>query len=288
MFIKNNSVHSVLGYFDEQLASQFTERERKLIGKSFIAKRLGWENTDFLLRKDDKVTESDLLYFRKMIKQLKNGLPFQYVLGETFFYNILLKTDKRALIPRPETEELVDWVVSDLKKSKNLKILDIGTGSGCIPLAIKNSISNATVLGLDVSHDALELAKENANRLKLDVNFIHYDILSQKMEFTNEKWDVIVSNPPYIPKKDKKLMAKHVLEHEPEIALFISDNNPLVFYQKIVDFAKHNLVENGNLYFEIHESLAENVKDLLVQQGFKNVEIKKDLQGKERMIKCKH
>lgn len=285
MFIKDNSIQSVINYFEEKLCETFSNREIKLIARSFISKRLGWDSSDFISRKEEKVSESDLLFFREKINELLIGVPFQYVLGETFFYNILLKTDKRALIPRPETEELVDWIISAHKEEQGLRILDIGTGSGCIPLAIKNVLSSAKVTGLDVDIEAMSLAKENATSLKLDVEFLQHDILSY--EGLIKGWDIIVSNPPYIPVKEKSQMAKHVLEYEPELALFTTDKNPLVFYEKIADFAVEKLDENGWLYFETHESKADSVIRILENRKFKEITVRKDLQGKDRMIRCK-
>lgn len=285
MFIKDNSIQSVINYFEEKLSETFSSREIKLIARSFISKRLGWEVSDFIARKEEKVSESDLLFFREKIKQLLDGVPFQYVLGETYFYNITLKTDKRALIPRPETEELVDWIVNEHQNRKDVKILDIGTGSGCIPLAIKCVFPNANVIGVDIDIDALNLAKENAKALNLEVEFQDYDILSSgKIE---GEWDIIVSNPPYIPIREKSQMAKHVLEHEPDLALFTANENPLVFYEKIADFAAEKLKSDGWLYFEIHESNADEVVQVLKNRGFHAITVKKDLQGKDRMIRCK-
>jgi len=285
MFIKDNSIHSVIDYFEKKLSETFSSREIKLIARSFISKRLGWETSDFISRKEEKVSESDLLFFREKIKQLLSGVPFQYVLGETFFYNISLKTDKRALIPRPETEELVDWIVNEHKDQKDLRILDIGTGSGCIPLAIKSVMLKCQVAGVDVDSEALTLAKENATSLNLDVEFFKHDILSS--DELDKKWDIIVSNPPYIPIKEKSEMAKHVLEYEPELALFTTNENPLVFYEKIADFAALKLSKEGWLYFEIHESNADKVVQLLENRNFQAITVKKDLQGKDRMIRCK-
>ena len=285
MFIKDNSIQSVINYFEEKLSETFSNREIKLIARSFISKRLGWDSSDFVSRKEEKVSESDLLFFRQKINQLLTGIPFQYVLGETFFYNVLLKTDKRALIPRPETEELVDWIVSDHNKEQGLRILDIGTGSGCIPLAIKSALPDAKVIGLDVDIEAMSLANENAISLDLDVEFLQHDILSK--DGLTKEWDIIVSNPPYIPVKEKSQMAKHVLEHEPELALFTTDDNPLVFYEKIADFAVEKLSKNGWLYLEIHESKAESVIQILENRKFKETTVRKDLQGKDRMIRCK-
>jgi release factor glutamine methyltransferase len=285
MFIKDNSIHSVINYFEEKLSKTFSSREIKLIVRSFISKRLGWESSDFISRKEEKVSESDLLFFKEKINQLLDGVPFQYALGETFFYNVLLKTDKRALIPRPETEELVDWIVNEHKDQKDLRILDVGTGSGCIPLAIKSVITKAKVSGIDVDSEALTLAKENSNHLNLAVEFFQHDILAT--EELDMEWDIIVSNPPYIPIKEKSEMAKHVLEYEPELALFTTNENPLVFYEKIADFATRKLSENGWLYFEIHESNADQVVRDLENKNFQAITVKKDLQGKDRMIRCK-
>lgn len=286
MFVKDNSIASVFGYFEERLSPTFSSREIKTIAKSFIAKRLNWENSDFLMRQKDTVSESDLLYFRNAVKRILAGEPFQYVLGTTFFYNLELDTDKRALIPRPETEELVDWMIKDFTSLEEGTLIDIGTGSGCIALAMKKALPKWSVTAVDVSKEALSLVAQNALKNQLDVALIEDSALNFNEVLYADKYTVIVSNPPYIPIKDSAQMAQHVLDFEPEMALFVSDDNPLIFYQQIAEFALKKLALNGALYVELNENLAEDTKALLNRIGFTNLELRQDLQGRNRMLKA--
>lgn len=286
MFVKDNSIASVLGYFEERLSPTFTSREIKTIAKAFISKRLNWANSDFLMRQKDTVSESDLLYFRSAVKRIIAGEPFQYVLGTTFFYNLELDTDKRALIPRPETEELVDWMVNNYSSLDKGTLIDIGTGSGCIALAMKKALPKWSVTAVDISKEALSLVAQNALKNQLEVALIEDSALNFNEARYTDKYTVIVSNPPYIPKKDSAQMAQHVLDFEPEMALFVSDNDPLIFYQQIAEFALKKLALNGALYVELNENLAQETKALLNKIGFNNTEMRQDLQGKNRMLKA--
>ena len=285
MFVTDNSIREVKAYFKSKLKHLFSEREVNTITKQFICKRLDWSNATYMMSKDATVSESDLLFFRAVIKRLLEGEPFQYVIGETYFYNIMLQTTPQALIPRPETEELVEWVLMELPE-KFYRILDIGTGTGCIPLAIKKERPNNEVFGIDISESAIELAQNNAQLLKLDVSFVKYDILANDVDSEIQTtWDVIISNPPYIPDLEKEGMASHVIEYEPENALFVPDKTPLLFYERIAIFAKEHLSQSGMLFFEIHEDFGSEIIRLLKGYGFET-ELKKDLQNKDRMIKA--
>lgn len=285
MFVKDNSIQAVKAYFNKALKEHFSERELKIITQRFICKRLNWSNSDYLMSKEVTVSESDLLFFRAAVKRLLEGEPFHHVIGDTYFYNISILTTPQALIPRPETEELVDWILMDLPE-KPQRIIDIGTGTGCIPLAIKKERKKDEVYGIDISNDAIKLAQENAQFLALDVRFIVYDILvNDANRNINKSWDVIISNPPYIPEKERAYMASHVLKYEPEGALFVPNDQPLLFYERIAIFAKEHLTQSGKLFFEIHEDLGPETIHLLENYGF-DTEMKKDLQGKDRMIKA--
>ena len=287
MFVKNNSLEEVLKYFKSELSERFTSREIRQISRQLICKRMNWTETDLFTNSKYTFSESDLLFFRSKIKTLLSGEPFQYVIGECFFYNVILKTDKRALIPRPETEELVHQIISDFK-NKKIKLLDIGTGSGCIPIALKKENPSWDVYAVDVDEDALKLAKENAALNETSINFSKLDILDEtSTQFQdNLNFDVIVSNPPYILESEASEMKSHVLDFEPHKALFVK-NDPLIFYKIILKFAKFNLSEDGFVYFEIHENYSNEVKNLILRNGFKNVEIISDLQGKDRIVKGK-
>jgi release factor glutamine methyltransferase len=221
------------------------------------------------------------------VKRLQTNEPFQYISGKTEFYDLELKCDKRALIPRPETEELVEWVMEVARPENTL--IDFCTGSGCIALALKNQLIKAIVYGTDVSKEAMELSKENASALNLDVNFIQHDALSDQLPstLTEQSIDIIVSNPPYIPVRDKLEMHVNVLDFEPHLALFVTNDNALIFYKAIASQASRLLKENGLLFFEIHERLAAETKEVIEAHGFVDVEIRKDLQGKERMMKAR-
>ncbi|MCC5923912.1 MAG: peptide chain release factor N(5)-glutamine methyltransferase [Crocinitomicaceae bacterium] len=287
MFLKHNTYSEVLTYFRERLGEVFTASEINLMVKTVIRKRLKLDD-HVLLDTHQKFSESDLLFFRSVLKRLHHKEPFQYIIGEAFFYNVPIKVDNRALIPRPETEELVDWIVTDLTDipMHSPKILDIGTGTGCIPLALKTQFPNAGLHGLDVSKDALELAAENAEILNLDVTWHLHDVLADEINFLDTYWDVIVSNPPYIPLLEKQKMAQHVIDFEPNLALFVAEDDPILFYRKIGEFASAKLKRSGALYFELHEDYAIDVKRFIKNLNFEQVALKKDLQGKTRMLKA--
>ena len=286
MFIKNNSLKSIFEYFAERLKNNYSEREIQLIAKSFIAKRLEVGASELMTDAGRRVSESDILYFKKVTRQMRQGLPFQYALGETYFYNISLRSDARALIPRPETEELVNWVVEDNRGSNNLEIIDIGTGTGCIALSLKKALKGANITGIDRSIEALSLARENASDLNLEVDFKECDILNFEKYTLPDNLDIIVSNPPYIPHSEKSEMHENVLDHEPGMALFTDNDTPLIFYERIVDFGMKHLKKDGVIYFEINENRGDDLKSLLNKKGCKDIQLRKDLQDKDRMIKC--
>lgn len=287
MFVQTNSVQAVKAYFRERLHNQFSESEMKAMLKVAICERLKLSSADYLLYDSNLLSESDLLYFRSIVKRLQNNEPFQYIVEQTEFFGLELKCDARALIPRPETEELVEWVMEVAAPDNSL--IDYCTGSGCIALAIKNQLPKSTVYGTDVSKEALELSKENASSLNLDVTFIQHDALSDQLPstLTEQSIDIIVSNPPYIPELDKQEMQANVLDFEPHLALFVENDNALIFYKAIASQASKLLKKNGLLFFEIHERLALETKEAIEALGFVDVEIRKDLQGKDRMIKAR-
>lgn len=219
----------------------------------------------------------------KALSELLLHKPIQQIIGHCFFYGKKLKVNEHTLIPRPETEELVDLIVKQ-NRIKNPKILDVGTGTGCIAISLASSLTGSLVHAWDISEEALELARENAEINQVKITFQIQDILSYTGE---EKFDVIVSNPPYIPSKEKTFMAKNVIGYEPEKALFVPDDDPLLFYRKIAGMGKKNLTKNGWLYFEIHENFGAQMKSLLKSTGYENVTVMKDLQGKDRMLSAR-
>jgi release factor glutamine methyltransferase len=212
--------------------------------------------------------------------------PLQYVLGNTSFYGLEIQCNPAALIPRPETEELVDWVLSEVQLP-SCALIDLGTGTGCIPLAIKAKRPSWQVSAIDVSEDALALARTNALSLALDVHFEAADLLKDFSDFTiKDNFNVVISNPPYIPNADAMSMLPNVLNHEPHLALFVPDSDPLLFYRRIVAFSEQYLEKEGYVFVEIHEDLSDETIQLFHQAGFANIELRKDLQGKPRMIKA--
>lgn len=288
MFVKSNKVSDLKKYFNKKLELHFSPSEVKFMFNASLEKRLSLSPQELLFSDEMRLSESDLLFVRTIAHRLLENEPFQYIIGETEFYGLKLKTDSRALIPRPETEELVDWIKNSFEKTgEKFSILDFCTGSGCIALALDKTFPNGTIYATDVSEQALDLAKENNRLNQLNVSFHQHDILNEDVSFiSDESLDCIVSNPPYIPEKDKLQMSENVLAFEPHLALFVSNENPLVFYQKIAEQGQIKLKKGGLLFFEIHENLAKDTKNLLSQLKYHSIEIKQDLQGKDRMIKA--
>ncbi len=213
--------------------------------------------------------------------------PIQYILGQADFYGLKFKVNPAVLIPRQETEELVHWMVETIKSSKrrNYKVLDIGTGSGCIPIALKKKIPSLDVSAIDISPEALVIAKENAQRNATEIEFLQMDILNKNQWNQLAQFDMIVSNPPYIPLRESALMPENVKDFEPALALFVTDENPLIFYETIADFAKEHLTEKGYLFLECNEFNANQVVQLLDNKSFTKSHLQKDLNNKDRMIK---
>ncbi len=232
---------------------------------------------DLVISNSGKIIES--------LELLKQQKPIQYIIGSTEFYGLEFNVNEHVLIPRPETEELVDWIVSEfIAKKKSLRILDIGTGSGCIAISLAKNFSNAKIYALDISIEALEVAKGNAELNAVDVEFLELDILKTE-SIRDLEFDVIVSNPPYVREKEKEKMKPNVLDNEPHLALFVKDENPLLFYNAITQFAYQNFKDNGVLFFEINEFLGSNMIDLLKKNHFKSIELRQDIFKKHRMIK---
>ena len=235
---------------------------------------------------DLRLSESEMLTFHFAVKDLLKNKPIQYIIGETEFCDLKFKVNENVLIPRPETSELVYKIVErqKTKDKRQLSILDIGTGSGCIAISLAKNIPGSKVHALDISEKALEVAKENAINNNVDVTFINDDILSLKNNIET-KFDIIVSNPPYVRELEKAEMRDNVLNWEPHNALFVSDNDPLIFYRNILEFAQTHLNENGEIWFEINEYLGKEMTVLCKEYGFSDIEIFKDFRGKERVVK---
>ncbi|GAA4282397.1 peptide chain release factor N(5)-glutamine methyltransferase [Gaetbulibacter aestuarii] len=238
------------------------------------------------LRPDDVLETPQKL--QKALQQLRAEKPIQYIIGETEFFGLPFKVNSDVLIPRPETEELVQWILNHEDASEPLQILDVGTGSGCIAVALAKNLPNSQVFALDISTQALSVAQKNAELNLVKVNFIDTDILD--IESTSalfqQKFDIIVSNPPYVRKKEKTSMASNVLDNEPHLALFVEDEDPLLFYRAICRFSKIHLKPKGRLFFEINEFLGNQMIQLLTSEGFHDIQLKQDIFKKDRMIKA--
>jgi release factor glutamine methyltransferase len=268
----------------KQLAGQFESVELGPILSILIEHVTGWDQVQQVIHKDNTISAAQELAFETAATALLEGRPIQYITGKTWFMGEPYIVNDQVLIPRPETEELVDWVIEYAAiKGKVLRILDIGTGSGCIAIAIKKALPEAIVSAIDISTSAIKIAAANAATLKADIEFIALDILNTA--FLPGQYDVIVSNPPYIPMHEMKNMELQVTDHEPNIALFVPDEDPLVFYKAIARLAKVHLSTNGQLFFEIHYDQGDAMIALLDEMHF-HAELRTDLFGKDRMIRA--
>ena len=268
----------------KQLAGQFESVELNPILSILIEHVTGWDQVQQVIQKDNAISEAQALAFETAATALLAGRPIQYITGKTWFMGEPYIVNDQVLIPRPETEELVDWVIEYAAiKGKALRILDIGTGSGCIAIAIKKALPEAIVSAIDISTGAIKIAATNAAALKADIEFTCLDILNTA--FLPGQYDVIVSNPPYIPMQEMKNMELQVTDHEPNIALFVPDEDPLVFYKAIARLAKLHLSTNGQLFFEIHYDQGDAMIALLDEMHF-HAELRTDLFGKDRMVRA--
>lgn len=240
---------------------------------------------DLALNHELTFSEEDFVVWNSLLTQLKKEIPIQYLLGKTHFYGLDFEVNENVLIPRPETEELVEWIINNNKEAEKIKILDIGTGSGCIAISLARNLPNAEVYALDVSKKAIETAKRNAVRNNVKVTFALLNVL--ELDVLKFHYDIIVSNPPYVRNLEKEEIKKNVLDNEPHLALFVEDNDALIFYRKIAELAQKNLLENGQLFFEINQYLGKEMTDLLEKMNFENIELRKDIYDNERMISCK-
>jgi release factor glutamine methyltransferase len=270
--------------FIETLLPVYDAVEAESFFYLILEHKLKMRRIDLALQPDMDLAVEQMVEWNAILRKLLNEVPIQYLLGTTSFYALDFEVNANVLIPRPETEELVDWILSDYKKEpvEDCKILDIGTGSGCIAIALAKNISQAVVAAIDVSKKALELAQTNAQTNGVAVTFLCQNIL--ETEDLQRQFDVIVSNPPYVRNLEKAEIKKNVLEHEPHLALFVDDNDALIFYRKIATLAQKNLKENGKLYFEINQYLGLEMIDLLTAMGYVAVELRKDIYGNDRMI----
>jgi release factor glutamine methyltransferase len=270
-----------------RLTNIYTETEATVISEWTIEYLTGIGKRDRALQKEQALLPGQSERLEELLQRLLQHEPIQYVLNESWFCGYKFFVDQNVLIPRPETEELVEWIISNCKfPIDKLKIFDVGTGSGCIPISLKRKLRKAEVWSADISEGALQVARKNATDLGAEVNFLQLDFLNRKQWIQLPSFDIIVSNPPYVPTKDKEQMSANVLQYEPHNALFVPDNDPLIFYKNIVDFCSSHLNNEGSIFLEIHESLGKECKRLFEDAGY-TTELKKDMQNKDRMVKCK-
>ncbi len=272
-------------HFIKELSSLYDAYEAESFFYLILENKHKLRQIDLALNHELAFSDADLTVWTVLLEQLKKEVPIQYLLGKTHFYGLDFEVNENVLIPRPETEELVEWIINENKKEdkpKKIRVLDIGTGSGCIAVSLAKNLPNAEVFGIDVSKKAIATAKRNEIYNNVDVTFLFQDILDTDLLACN--FDIIVSNPPYIRNLEKEEIRKNVLDYEPHLALFVDDNDALIFYRKIAALAKGSLFENGKLYFEIN--LGKDMTDLLEKMNFKNFELRKDIYSNDRMISC--
>lgn len=284
MFVQVNTLQAIKEYFHKELTSIYSKDEAQIFFEITCEHFMGWNKMQQKMKSDARLSESEMLDFHFTLKRLRKKEPIQYILEEAPFYGMNFKVSPATLIPRPETEELVDLIIKNI--DSNSFVLDIGTGSGCIPIAIKKNLPETKVFATDVSDEALRVAKENASQIDVNITFEEHDILSQN-DLPNtfpSVVDVIVSNPPYVRKLEKMEMEKSVVDHEPHLALFVEDEDPLIFYKAIGLLGRKILSEEGKLYFEINQYLAKETKRLIEDMGYSNVRLIKDINNNDRIL----
>ncbi len=281
-------------YFNSELLGYYPDTEINSFFQILSEDILKLKRIEIALNLDEVISGKKYDKFQVAIERLKNYEPIQYIIGETEFYGLPFKVNNKVLIPRPETEELVSLVLQNIKKqkqnSKTYSILDIGTGSGCIAVSLAKNLPNTKIYGLDVSGEALKVAKENAKLNEVDITFVEENILDESswnLFFKDLEFDAIVSNPPYVRQLEKSEIKKNVLDNEPHLALFVEDDDALQFYKAICQFSVNNLSENGLLFFEINEYLGNEMKKLLKAYNFKDIELIQDIFSKDRMVKSR-
>lgn len=242
--------------------------------------------TEILFSQEKYIDNTLKINILEAIEELKTQKPIQYILGETEFFSNRFFVNENVLIPRQETEELVAWILSEVPKNEKIRILDIGTGSGCIAISLAKKLPMASVEAIDISEKAIEIAKKNASQNKVDIRFYHQNIL--ETHSLSSSYDIIVSNPPYVRELEKQEIGNNVLNFEPHLALFVSDENPLIFYEKIAKLAKISLTKKGKLFFEINQYLGKEMIQLIENQGFTNIELRNDLNNNPRMLKAEN
>lgn len=269
---------------NNKLKENYEDREAASMTDWIFEKLTGAKKADLFINKDKELSREQSGQLKEWLPRLMNHEPLQYVLQEAWFGGMKFYVDKNVLIPRPETEELVNWITEKPIRQK-LKIIEIGTGSGCVPILLKKKMPDAEIWACDVSEDALAVAKKNASGFNTDINFFQMDFLNEEKRNQLPSFDVIVSNPPYVPEKDKQQIQPNVLHYEPATALFVPDDDALIFYKAIIGFGKKKLHPGGSIFVEIHEDLGETAVKLFQSNSYETI-LKKDMQGKDRMVKA--
>jgi len=285
------NINKFRDYFNKTLKKLYPTSEIDTFLFLLLEEYLNFKRIDVVLKSNFEISPEDLTLLKSSTKLLEQEVPIQYILGKTEFYGFPFILNEHVLIPRPETEELVTSVLNKIskleplhpiEKEKKLKILDIGTGSGCIPISLKRSLPFAEITAIDIANEALIIAQKNASLNKVNINFIQQNIL--KTTGLDDIYDIIISNPPYVRVSEKIEIKNNVLKNEPHLALFVEDNNPLIFYSKIAELAKSHLTKNGTLFFEINQYLGKETVELIKLKGFNKIQLKKDIFGHDRII----
>lgn len=276
-------MHPTIAYIRQALQGVYSNSEALSIAKLLLIQYFGFTQLELYGGKDKNLSANELKEMNNILRRLQNNEPIQYVLGRETFCSLVFEVSPNVLIPRPETQELVEWIVKE-NSASHLKVLDIGTGSGCIAVSLAKQLEKAKVTAWDISELALQVASRNAELNEVSVSFEQIDVLN--LFDKTDKFDVVVSNPPYVTNKERLSMERNVLDWEPEIALFVPDNDPFLFYKKIADIGIDVLNVNGELYFEINQHFGKEIKSILENKGYRQVELRKDMFGDDRMIKA--
>ncbi|MET3979896.1 release factor glutamine methyltransferase [Mucilaginibacter sp. UYP25] len=284
------TIKDVFLSFQQGLNEVYDSRETASVALLVLEEITGISRAKIKAFPDDEIAGEAADKIQSILDELKTGKPVQYILGSTEFYGLNFLVNPATLIPRPETEELVEWVLESQKlevnSQKPVSVLDIGTGSGCIAISIKKNLPKALVMAIDISADALHTAKQNAVINEVEVKFVLDDILNTKLDIEDSKFDIIISNPPYVTLEDKLQMHQNVTGFEPHGALFVPEHDPLIFYKTIADFALQRLSDNGLLFFEINENFGKETVELLSDKGFIAIKLRKDMSGRDRMVRA--
>ncbi len=286
-------MQNTIAYIHEKLHLIYDEREIRSFIHRILDSVCHWRTHDILLCKDKEISPNERQRIEDIVCRLQKQEPIQYILGETEFYGLSFNVNPEVLIPRPETEELVDLIIKEINATRgnrdgSVRVLDIGTGSGCIAVSLAKNIPDATVYAIDISPGALAIARQNAEKNQVDVSFVEHNIFNDFPEgILPDTWDVIVSNPPYVALSEKQNMESNVLDYEPHTALFVPDNQPLLFYERIAEFGLDKLNGKGTIYVETNARYGNETSEIFLRKNYKEVSLYKDMAGKDRIVKAR-